>query len=208
MKNLTILTALLTCASAMNAQSTFRSSLPVKPRKGVTVAGTVECDGKPVAGVVVSDGYELTKPTKKVPITSSQKQNPQVFITSPPDTMYIAMMWCRSSGQTSLFLLTNTNATISVLQKMTTPATRQSSSPMCISQTSVMMCRYSPTIHRCDPQECGESQRPRHTRVHAESRRRLLGRLLVRTQLPYRKIPRKPQQCRLPHSRLQLHGKP
>ena len=84
MKNLTILTALLTCASAMNAQSTFRSSLPVKPGKGVTVAGTVECDGKPVAGVVVSDGYELTKTDKKgAYYLKSKKQNPQVFITSP-----------------------------------------------------------------------------------------------------------------------------
>ncbi len=67
----------------MNAQSTFRFFASGETGKGVTVAGTVECDGKPVAGVVVSDGYELTKPTKKVPITSSQKQNPQVFITSP-----------------------------------------------------------------------------------------------------------------------------
>ncbi|RXE68239.1 hypothetical protein ED328_08125 [Muribaculaceae bacterium Isolate-001 (NCI)] len=84
MKNLTILTALLTCASAMNAQSTFRSSLPVKPGKGVTVAGTVECEGKPVPGVVVSDGYELTKTDKKgAYYLKSKKQNPQVFITSP-----------------------------------------------------------------------------------------------------------------------------
>lgn len=85
MKNLTILTALLTCASAMNAQSTFRSSLPVKPGKGVTVAGTVECDGKPVAGVVVSDGYELTKTDKKRCLL------PQVKKTESTGVHYISL---------------------------------------------------------------------------------------------------------------------
>ena len=40
------------------AQSTFSSQLPVKERKGATVIGVVEADGKPLQGVVVSDGYE------------------------------------------------------------------------------------------------------------------------------------------------------
>lgn len=67
-----------------NAQSTYQSTLPVKAPKGVTVAGVVECDGKPVPGVVVSDGYELTKTDKKgAYYLKSKKQNPQVFITSP-----------------------------------------------------------------------------------------------------------------------------
>jgi len=74
----------LACAIAANSQSMYKSTLPVKPGKGVTVAGTVECDGKPVAGVVVSDGYEVTKTNRKgAYYLKSQKRNPQVFITVP-----------------------------------------------------------------------------------------------------------------------------
>lgn len=74
---------LASCLS-INAQSTYKSTLPVKPGKGVTVAGTVECHGKPVAGVVVSDGYEVTKTDKKgAYYLKSLKQNPQLFITAP-----------------------------------------------------------------------------------------------------------------------------
>lgn len=81
---LTLMTAALMCATAANAQSTYKSNLPVKPGKGVTVAGTVECDGKPVAGVTVSDGYEVTKTNKKgAYYLKSKKQNPQVFISTP-----------------------------------------------------------------------------------------------------------------------------
>ncbi len=81
---LAFLTAALGCAVTMNAQSMYKSQLRVKPGKGVTVAGTVECDGKPVAGVVVSDGYEVTKTDKKgAYYLKSKKQNPQVFISTP-----------------------------------------------------------------------------------------------------------------------------
>lgn len=81
---LTLLTAALTCFMAANSQSTYKSNLPVKPGKGITVAGTVECDGRPVAGVTVSDGYEVTKTNKKgAYYLKSKKQNPQVFITIP-----------------------------------------------------------------------------------------------------------------------------
>ncbi len=66
------------------AQSTFKSNLPVKPGKGVTVAGIVECGGKPVQGVRVSDGYEITKTDKRgAYYLKSNKQNPQVFIINP-----------------------------------------------------------------------------------------------------------------------------
>ena len=41
---LTLWTVAVTGALCMNAQSTYKSSLPVKPGKGVTVAGTVECE--------------------------------------------------------------------------------------------------------------------------------------------------------------------
>lgn len=75
---------LISATGAISAQSTYKSTLPVKPTKGITVAGTVECDGKPVAGVVVSDGYEVTKTDKKgAYYLKSKKQNPQVFITTP-----------------------------------------------------------------------------------------------------------------------------
>lgn len=81
---LTLIATLLTGISDLHAQSTFKSSLPVKPGKGVTVAGTVECNGKPVQGVIVSDGYELTRTDRKgAYYLKSKKQNPQVFITSP-----------------------------------------------------------------------------------------------------------------------------
>ncbi len=81
---LTFLLATLIGASSLCAQSTYKSTLPVKPKKGITVAGTVECDGKPVAGVVVSDGYEVTKTDKKgAYYLKSDKQNPQVFVSIP-----------------------------------------------------------------------------------------------------------------------------
>ncbi len=81
---LAFLMVALGCAVAMSAQSEYKSQLPVKPGKGVTVAGTVECDGKPVAGVTVSDGYEVTKTDKKgAYYLKSKKQNPQVFMTIP-----------------------------------------------------------------------------------------------------------------------------
>ncbi len=80
----TFLAATLVSVASVSAQSTYKSSLPVKPGKGVTVTGTVECDGKPVSGAIVSDGYELTKTDKKgAYYLKSKKQNPQVFITSP-----------------------------------------------------------------------------------------------------------------------------
>lgn len=82
---LTLAALVLTAAaSTVDAQSIYKSKLPVKPAKGVTVAGTVECDGKPVAGVKVSDGYEMTRTDKKgAYYLKSKKQNPQVFICAP-----------------------------------------------------------------------------------------------------------------------------
>lgn len=66
------------------AQSTWRSDLPIKPGRGVTVAGTVECDGKPLAGVTVSDGYTVTKTDRKgAYYIKSEKKNPQVFVSVP-----------------------------------------------------------------------------------------------------------------------------
>ncbi len=71
-------------ASSAFAQSTFTSQLPVKARKGATVVGVVEADGKPLQGVVVSDGYEVTTTDKKGCYhLNSAKKNGSVFITIP-----------------------------------------------------------------------------------------------------------------------------
>lgn len=66
------------------AQSDFKSNLPYKVKKGYTVGGIVECDGKPVAGVKVSDGYDITRTDKRgAYYLKSEKKNPQVFVCSP-----------------------------------------------------------------------------------------------------------------------------
>lgn len=78
---LACLAVLTTCALA---QSTYQSKLPYKQAKGATVGGVVECDGKPVAGVKVSDGYEIVRTDKKGAYNiASKKQNPQVFVCVP-----------------------------------------------------------------------------------------------------------------------------
>ena len=82
-KLLTLLFVALFAASA-TAQSLHQSTLAAKAKKGVTVYGTVECDGKPLAGVIVSDGYEVVKTDKKgVYALPSAKRNGYVFITLP-----------------------------------------------------------------------------------------------------------------------------
>ncbi len=81
-----IMTALLlaTGTALGMSQSTWQSTLPIKPQRGVTVAGTVECDGRPVEGVKVSDGYEVVKTDKRgAYYLKSKKTNPQLFITAP-----------------------------------------------------------------------------------------------------------------------------
>lgn len=79
-----ITASFILCMMPAAAQSTFHSKLPVKPAKGITVTGTVECDGVPVEGVVVSDGYLLTKTDRKgAYYLKSDKRNFQVFISSP-----------------------------------------------------------------------------------------------------------------------------
>ncbi len=65
-------------------QSVFESKLPYKPAKGATVGGVVECDGKPLSGVKVSDGYEITRTDKKGAYSLvSKKYNPQIFVCVP-----------------------------------------------------------------------------------------------------------------------------
>lgn len=65
-------------------QSTYQSALKAKAAKGATIYGTVECDGVPIEGVVVSDGYEVVTTNKKgVYNIASEKRNGLVFITIP-----------------------------------------------------------------------------------------------------------------------------
>ena len=80
---LTLILTLLAFATA-SAQSTFTSALKAKAKGGANIYGTVECDGKPLAGVAVSDGYEVVVTNKKGQyLIKSQKRNGYVFITIP-----------------------------------------------------------------------------------------------------------------------------
>lgn len=84
MKRFTFLLFTIFLSQFVFAQSTFVSSLKVKAPKGATVYGIVECDGQPVEGVEVSDGYEVTVTDKKGCYgLKSEKHNGYVFITIP-----------------------------------------------------------------------------------------------------------------------------
>lgn len=56
----------------------------IEPKPGMTIYGKVMCNGKGLAGVVVSDGYEVVKTNQdgiyQIP---SAKQNPYVFVSLP-----------------------------------------------------------------------------------------------------------------------------
>ena len=80
-----ILTLLaLTASFSLSAQSTFVSTLKAKAQKGATIYGTVECDGTPLEGVAVSDGFTIVKTDKKgLYNLVSEKKNGNVFITIP-----------------------------------------------------------------------------------------------------------------------------
>ena len=84
MKRLFLSILILTCYATAVAQSTFSSTLAAKAAKGATVYGTVECNGTPLEGVVVSDGYNIVKTDSKgVYNLVSEKRNGSVFITIP-----------------------------------------------------------------------------------------------------------------------------
>lgn len=62
------------------------SGVEVPDREGMTVKGVVECDGRGVAGVVVSDGFEVaTTDADGIYYLPSQKKNGYVFISIPPN---------------------------------------------------------------------------------------------------------------------------
>ena len=84
MKRLFLSILTLVCAATAVAQSTFSSTLAAKAAKGATVYGTVECNGTPLEGVAVSDGYNIVKTDSKgVYNLVSEKRNGSVFITIP-----------------------------------------------------------------------------------------------------------------------------
>ena len=84
MKKNLLLTILLLAFTTASAQSTFTSTLKAKPAKGATIYGTVECNGVPLEGVAVSDGYNIVKTDKKgLYNLVSEKRNGNVFITIP-----------------------------------------------------------------------------------------------------------------------------
>lgn len=84
MKRFLTLVALSLIFGAATAQTTFSSTLAAKPKKGSTIYGTVECDGKPLEGVKVSDGYHIVTTDKHgVYNLVSDKRNGNVFITIP-----------------------------------------------------------------------------------------------------------------------------
>ena len=79
-----LLTILLLAFTTASAQSTFSSTLAAKAAKGATIYGTVECNGTPLEGVAVSDGYNIVKTDSKgVYNIVSEKRNGSVFITLP-----------------------------------------------------------------------------------------------------------------------------
>ena len=71
------------------SQSVFQSKLPCSPTTDCTIFGTVECNGKPLSNVIVSDGYEITKTDKQGRyFLVSQKRNGYVFVTAPGNYAY------------------------------------------------------------------------------------------------------------------------
>ena len=84
MKRALNLLLMLCIFATATAQSTFTSALKAKPAKGANLYGTVECNGTPLAGVAVSDGYQIVLTDKKGQYSiCSEKRNGNIFITIP-----------------------------------------------------------------------------------------------------------------------------
>lgn len=89
MKRFAILVLLALSSVMATAQSMFVSLLPCPEKSGATVMGVVECDGKPLPGVLVSDGYEIVSTDQNgCYYINSEKTNGQVFVTSPSGYEY------------------------------------------------------------------------------------------------------------------------
>ena len=84
MKRILNLLLMLALFATATAQSTFTSALKAKAKGKANLYGIVECNGKPVAGVAVSDGYQIVLTNKKGQYClTSEKRNGNVFITIP-----------------------------------------------------------------------------------------------------------------------------
>ncbi len=71
---------------SVTLEITIKSSISVEPADGATIYGVVECNGKGVAGVVVSDGYEVVTTDKDgIYQLNSEKRHKYVFISHPGD---------------------------------------------------------------------------------------------------------------------------
>ena len=76
MKKTLNLILMLLVAVTVSAQSNFSSALKAKADKGANVYGVVECNGVPVEGVAVSDGYKVVLTNKKGQYSfASEKKN-------------------------------------------------------------------------------------------------------------------------------------
>ncbi len=83
-----ILSAIIIGTALADAQTTFLSKLHFKHKKEANIGGIVECEGKPVKGVAVSDGYDIAITDKNgAYYLKSEKKNPQVFIIIPSGYM-------------------------------------------------------------------------------------------------------------------------
>lgn len=84
MRKILLLTVFVLSFITSSAQSTFTSNLAARAKGNANIYGVVECDGKPVEGVAVSDGYTIVLTDRKGQYCfRSAKRNGNVFITIP-----------------------------------------------------------------------------------------------------------------------------
>lgn len=84
MRKILLLTVFVLSFITSSAQSTFTSNLAARAKGDANIYGVVECDGKPVEGVAVSDGYTIVLTDRKGQYCfRSAKRNGNVFITIP-----------------------------------------------------------------------------------------------------------------------------
>ncbi len=84
MRKILLLTVFVLSFITSSAQSTFTSNIAARAKGNANIYGVVECDGKPVEGVAVSDGYTIVLTYRKGQYCfRSAKRNGNVFITIP-----------------------------------------------------------------------------------------------------------------------------
>ena len=78
-------TLLLAVAAVAFASAVSASQLSLRPAKGMNLVGRVTVDGKPRAGVVVSDGVNVVTTDRKGVYQMSTKGRQHVFVSLPAD---------------------------------------------------------------------------------------------------------------------------